>query len=287
MHEPSNDVADAPIISFADLSVTYADADRPALHGVSLDIRGGEYVGIMGLNGAGKTTLGLCLNGIVPQLLPATMAGRIVVDGRDASHVPVREMARSVGVVFDDPEYQLSRPTVADEVAFGLESLGVAPEAMPARIATALESVGLMGLEDRAPTELSGGQQQRLAIAAVLVMEPPILFMDEPTSNLDPAGAAEVFAVARRLNREAGMTVLVAEHRVEALAEYADRIIVLDEGRVAMQGSLADALGRVDKLAALGLRAPQVTEFAHALAPDALDLPVTVSGALAWLGARA
>ena len=280
-------MADAPIISFADLSVTYPDADRPALHGVSLDIRGGDYVGIMGLNGAGKTTLGLCLNGIVPQLLPATMAGRIVVDGRDAAHVPVREMARSLGIVFDDPEFQLSRPTVADEVAFGLESLGIAPEAMPARITTALEWVGLTGLEDRAPTELSGGQQQRLAIAAVLVMEPAILFMDEPTSNLDPAGAAEVFAVTRRLNREAGVTVLVAEHRVEALAAYADRIIVLDEGRVAMQGSVVDVLGRVDELAALGLRAPQVTEFAHGLAPDDPNLPVTVNGALAWLGARA
>jgi energy-coupling factor transporter ATP-binding protein EcfA2 len=279
-------VADAPMISLVGLSVTYPDAGRPALDGVDLVVWPGETVGIMGLNGAGKTTLGLCLDGIVPQLLPATMSGRLFVDGRDPMAVPVRDMARSVGLVFDNPEYQLSRPTVADEVAFGLESLGVAPDAMPERIARALAAVGLVGFEDRSPLELSGGQQQRLAIAAVLVMEPRILFMDEPTSNLDPAGAAEVFDIARTLARDTGMTVLVADHRVEALAAFAERIMLLHEGRVALDGPTADVLGRVEELDRLGLRPPQVTEFAHALAPTGGGLPVTVAGALAWLGAR-
>ncbi len=260
-------MVDAPIISLAGLTVTYPDAARPALHDVDLDVQAGETVGLMGLTGAGKTTLGLCLDGIVPQLLPASVTGRVIVDGRDATTVPVREMARSIGLVFDNPEYQLSRPTVADEVAFGLESLGVAPEAMHERIARALAAVGLDDLEDRSPLELSGGQQQRLAIAAVLVMEPRILFMDEPTSNLDPAGATGVFEVARRLVRETGMTLLVADHRVEALAAFVDRIVVLDAGRIAMQGTTADVLARVEELDRLGLRAPQVTEFAHALAP--------------------
>jgi energy-coupling factor transporter ATP-binding protein EcfA2 len=134
--------------------------------------------------------------------------------------------------------------------------------------------------------KLSGGQQQRLAIAAVLVMEPRILFMDEPTSNLDPAGAAEVFDIARTLARDTGMTVLVADHRVEALAAFAERIMLLHEGRVALDGPTADVLGRVEELDRLGLRPPQVTEFAHALAPTGGGLPVTVAGALAWLGAR-
>ena len=279
-------MVDAPIISLAGLTVTYPDATRPALNDVDLDVRAGETVGLMGLTGAGKTTLGLCLDGIVPQLLPASVTGRVIVDGRDATTVPVREMARSIGLVFDNPEYQLSRPTVADEVAFGLESLGVAPEAMPERIARALAAVGLDDLEDRSPLELSGGQQQRLAIAAVLVMEPRILFMDEPTSNLDPAGATDVFEVARRLVRETGMTLLVADHRVEALAAFVDRIVVLDAGRIAMQGPTADVLGRVEELDRLGLRAPQVTEFAHALAPEERHLPMTIEATLAWLGAR-
>ncbi len=266
--------------------MNYPDAARPALNDVDLDVRAGETVGLMGLTGAGKTTLGLCLDGIVPQLLPASVTGRVIVDGRDATTVPVREMARSIGLVFDNPEYQLSRPTVADEVAFGLESLGVAPEAMPERIARALAAVGLDGVEDRTPLELSGGQQQRLAIAAVLVMQPRILFMDEPTSNLDSAGATDVFEVARRLVRETGMTLLVADHRVEALAAFVDRIVVLDAGRIAMQGSTADVLGRVEELDRLGLRAPQVTEFAHALAPAEGDLPMTIEATLEWLGGR-
>jgi energy-coupling factor transporter ATP-binding protein EcfA2 len=279
-------VADAPIVSFAGLGVTYAGSDRPALSGVDLEVGAGEAVGIMGLTGAGKTTLGLCLNGVVPQLLPASVTGRLVVDGRDPTSVPVREMARSVGIVFDNPEYQLSRPTVAAEVALGLESRGVAPEAMPERIAAALEAVGLAGFEERSPLELSGGQQQRVAIAAVLVMEPRILVMDEPTANLDPGAAADVFALARRLNREAGMTLLIAEHQVEALAACADRIVVLDGGHVALSGPTGEVLRRVDELAALGLRPPQVTEFAHALAPDDRALPITVEGALRWLADR-
>jgi energy-coupling factor transporter ATP-binding protein EcfA2 len=266
--------------------VTYPDAPSPALRGVDLEVEAGAFVALMGLNGAGKTTLGLCLNGVVPQLVPATLEGRITVSDRDPSVEPVREMAATVGLVFDNPAYQLSRPTVAEEVALGLESLGVPPEAMPDRIGRALAAVGLGGLEDRSPFELSGGQQQRLAIAAVLVMEPRILFMDEPTSGLDPAGAAEVLDIVHRLNREAGMTVLLADHRVEALAAYADRLVVLDHGRVAMDGAVAEVLGRVDELAALGLRVPQVTEFAHALAPERRPLPVTVEAAVAWLAAR-
>jgi energy-coupling factor transporter ATP-binding protein EcfA2 len=279
-------VADDPIISFADLSVTYPGAVAPALDRLDLVVEAGEYVGIVGLTGAGKTTLGLTLNGIVPQLLPATVAGRVQVVGHDPSTVPVREMARAVGIVFDNPEYQLSQPTVVDEVAFGLESLGVAPDAMPPLIDAALSATGLLGLEDRSPASLSGGQQQRLAIAAVLVMEPAILFMDEPTSNLDPAGSAELFDLARRLNVERGMTVVIAEHDVEALATHADRIVVLADGRVALQGRTAEVLGRVDDLDRLGLRAPQVTAFAHALAPDATDLPLTVPDAVRWLEAR-
>jgi len=277
----------APIISFADLTVTYAGSDTPALRGIDLEVAPGECVGIIGLNGAGKTTLGLCLNGVVPQLLPATVSGRALVAGRDPTATPVREMARTVGVVFDNPEYQLSQATAAEEVAFGLESLGAGPESMPARIAAALAAVGLAGLEERSPHALSGGQQQRLAIASVLVMEPAILVMDEPTSNLDPVGTADVFDIVRRLNRDAGMTVVIAEHDVEALAAHVDRIVVLAAGRVALEGRSPEVFGRVEELAALGLRPPGVTELAHALAPDDRDLPVTIDGALAWLEARA
>ena len=278
-------MSDAPLISIADLSVTYAGADRPTLDGIDLEVRAGEYIGIIGLNGSGKTTLGLSLNGVVPHARPADVSGRIAVAGSDPRTQAVHDNARVVGIVFDNPEFQLSQPTVEDEVAFGLENLGVEPSDMPARIAEALALVGLEGVEARSPFALSGGQQQRLALASVLVMRPRVLFLDEPTSNLDPVGKADVLAIVDRLQGENGMTVLVADHDVEALAEHADRIVILDAGRLVMDGPPSDVLGRVDELAARGLRVPQVTRFAHALRPGADDLPVTVSTAIAWLAA--
>jgi energy-coupling factor transporter ATP-binding protein EcfA2 len=277
--------ADRPLISIVGLTVTYPGAERPALEGIDLEVREGEYVGIMGLNGAGKTTLGLCLNGVVPNLRPADVNGRIEVAGADPRSSVVREMARTVGIVFDNPEFQLCQLTVAEEVAFGLENLGVDPIEMPARIAGALTAVGLDGLEERSPLHLSGGQQQRLAIASVVVMRPRILFLDEPTSNLDPAGKADILTIADRLRRT-GITVLIAEHEVESLAEHADRIVVLDAGRVVFDGPPRVVLTRVEELARIGLRVPQVTEFAHAFRPADIDLPVTIPDAVAWLETR-
>jgi energy-coupling factor transport system ATP-binding protein len=281
-------------VSIEGLTFAYAGTDRPALDDISLEIRRGEYLGVMGLNGAGKTTLGLLLDGIVPQSLPGQYAGRVVVEGRDALVTPVREMARVVGIVFDNPEFSMSQATVAEEVALGLEHLGVPTAEMQARVAEALAYVGLEALAGRDPLSLSGGEQQRLSIASVLAMRPSVLFMDEPTSNLDPAGKASVVALARRLSRERGMTVIVAEHEVEVLAEHADRILVLDAGRIAMLGTPAEVFARASELAALGLRAPQASELAIALDPTLADrvpvtadrVPVTADQAVAWLVAR-
>jgi energy-coupling factor transporter ATP-binding protein EcfA2 len=191
-------------------------------------------------------------------------------------------------MVFDNPEFQMSQITAAEEVALGLENIGVPYEEMVPRIAAALDLVGLAGFDERSPMGLSGGQQQRLAIAATLVMKPTVLFMDEPTSNLDPLGKEEVFEIARKLNKEEGLTVIVAEHEVEVLAQYADRIIVLHQGSIALQGTPAEVFSQVDRIRELGLRVPQVTEFAHGIAGGAAgELPVTTDGALAWLEARA
>ncbi len=280
-------MADDSIIAIADLGFRHARAERRALRGIDLEIRRGEYVALIGLNGAGKSTLGLCLNGIVPHMLPGELTGTVRVAGVDPAAMPVREMARTVGIVFDDPESQMSQITAAEEVALGLENLGVPPAEMPERIATALRLVGLEGIEERAPMGLSGGEQQRLAIASVLAMRPSIVFMDEPTSNLDPLGKAQVFEIARRLNQERGMTVIVAEHEVEVLAEYADRVVVLHEGRIVLQGSPQEVLGQVELLESLGLRSPQVTEFARALSGASDALPVTIDETIPWLEARA
>ena len=213
--------------------------------------------------------------------------GKVTVEGLDASSTPVREMARTVGIVFDNPEFQMSQVSAAEEVALGLENLGVPTEEMPPRVSAALTTVGLPGFEERSPMGLSGGQQQRLAIASVLAMHPRILFMDEPTSNLDPIGKEEVFELARKLNREDGLTVIVAEHECEVLAAYADRIVVLDKGKIVMVGTPSEVFARGPELAKLGLRVPQATELALAVnGVGAKNVPVTTEQAVKWVEAR-
>ena len=273
-------------VRFENVSYTYPTGDAPALHAIDLEILSGEYVAIMGLNGAGKTTLGLCINGVVPTMLAGTLEGTVTVDGLDVSEYPVREMSKVVGMVFDNPEFQMSQATVADEVALGLESNGVDPADMDELIDDALRRVGLAGLQERSPFSLSGGQQQRLAIAAVLAMRPKVMVLDEPTSNLDPVGKDEVFEMAAALNTENGMTVVMIEHEVDVMARYADRVIVMDHGAIVMNGAPQDILARVHDLAALGLRAPDVAAVTASL-NDRLDLdlavPVTLEPAVELL----
>ncbi|MDZ4045590.1 MAG: ATP-binding cassette domain-containing protein [Rhodoglobus sp.] len=274
-----------PIITFDSVTYSYPSTDAAALHDISFEIEAGEYVAVLGLNGAGKTTLGLCVNGVVPTMLGGDLTGTVTVAGLDVSEYPVREMSKIVGVVFDNPEFQMSQMSVAEEVALGLENAGVPYEEMKRIIPETLELVGLGGFEERSPLGLSGGQQQRLAIAAVLAMRPQILIMDEPTSNLDPIGKQEVFDMAARLNKERGMTVIVIEHEVEVMARYADRVIVLDGGRVVMNGTPQEIFSRVDDLAALRLRVPESAELATILRTEYGDwsgpVPITTEPAVA------
>jgi energy-coupling factor transport system ATP-binding protein len=255
------------IIEIKNLTFTYAaSADRkPALKDINLTIHEGEYVALLGLNGSGKTTLLLCLNGVIPNMIQGDFAGEVRVEGIDTFEHPVREMAKIVGMVFDNPEFQLSQMTVAEEIALGLENLGVPYDEMHTTIAEVLKIVGLTGLDERSPFGLSGGQQQRLSIASALSMHPKILVMDEPTSNVDPIGKEEIFLVAEKLNRERNMTVIMAEHEVEVMAAYADRIVVMDHGEIILNGTPQEVFSHVETLQKLGLRVPQVTDLAYRL----------------------
>jgi energy-coupling factor transport system ATP-binding protein len=252
-------------ISIENLTYEYADGTGLALNDISIDIERGEYVAVVGACGAGKTTLCLSINGIVPHMLMGEMGGRVTVDGMATDSHDVREMARIVGMVFDNPEFQLSQISVEEEIALGLESRGVPREEMLHRIPDVLEIVGLPGYEKRSPMALSGGQQQRLAMAAALAISPEILVLDEPTSNLDPIGKQEVFEVCAKLNRERGTTIIIAEHEVEAIAVYADRVYVLDQGSILVGGTPREVFSQVTALRSVGLRVPQVTELADTL----------------------
>ncbi len=274
-----------PVIALAGFGFRHVAASREALDRVTLEVRLGEYVGVLGAPGAGVTTLLTALDGVVPQLVRGETFGAISVLGRDPRVVPVREWARHVGLVFDDPSLGATQATVADEVAFGLENLGVPAAEMDPRITAALNSVGLAGFESRVPSTLSGGELQRLAIACALVTGPSILVLDEPSANLDPAGRRAVFGILRRLNREHGVTILVADQAVEAFADDATRIVVLDQGRVVADGVPADVLGSPATLGRLGIRSTESAVLGEALGLPA-PVPTTVEQIARRLGRR-
>lgn len=250
-----------PVIEIRNLTFTYPVTEQTSLHDINLTIYEGEYVALLGLNGAGKTTLLLCLNGVVPNMIVGEMEGNVTVNGMNTRDYPTRELAKVVGMVFDNPEFQLTQTSVAEEIALGLENLGISTLDMQVIIDDVLKTVGMEGLQERSPFELSGGQQQRLAIASALAMRPEIFVMDEPTSNIDPIGKEEVIAVAAKLNKEKHMTVIMAEHEVEVIAAYADHVVVIDHGEIILDGTPHEVFEQIDVLEKIGLRPPQVTEF--------------------------
>ncbi|MFD9035629.1 ATP-binding cassette domain-containing protein [Streptomyces sp. NPDC059567] len=218
------------MIRFENVSVRYGDAPEPTLRDLDLTIPEGELVLLVGPSGVGKSTLLGAVSGLVPHFTGGTLTGRVTVAGRDTRTHRPRELADVVGTVGQDPLAHFVTDTVEDELAYGMESLGLAPEVMRRRVEETLDLLGLAELRDRPIATLSGGQQQRVAIGSVLTPHPKVLILDEPTSALDPAAAEDVLAVLQRLVHDLGTTVLLAEHRLERVVQYADRVLLLPEG---------------------------------------------------------
>lgn len=245
-----------------------AEPVRLALDGVDLEVRRGEFLAILGMNGSGKSTLARHLNAL---LLPR--AGRVLVDGLDTREERNLWAIRDrVGMVFQNPDNQIVAAVVEEDVAFGPENQGLPPAEIRARVAEALEAVGMSEHRERSPHLLSGGQKQRVAIAGALAMRPACLVLDEPTAMLDPSGRAEVLAVVRRLNRELGMTVVWITHFMEE-AVVADRVIVMAGGRVQMAGTPREVFSQVDRIRALRLDLPPAVQTAERLRAAGVPLP--------------
>jgi energy-coupling factor transport system ATP-binding protein len=245
------------------VSYIYPESSNLVLKNISLAIHRGEFLGIIGPTGAGKTTLCLTLNGIVPQFYGGRFFGYATVAGLDTLTHPVSTLARYVGAVFEDPETQLLATSIENEIAFTLENLRLPREEIKARIPKVLAAVRLEGMEKKSPGELSGGQKQRLAIAAALAVQPALLILDEPTSQLDPVGSQEVFATIKELNRHLGVTIVMVSHAAEEMAEYADRLVLLRDGAIEAMGTPAEIYSQVQLLQENALRPPQVaTTFA-------------------------
>lgn len=234
------------------LRCTYEGADRPALSGVDCDVPPGSLTVVMGATGAGKTTLARCLTNIVPCFLAGDRAGEVLLQGESIAGLRVGELAGRIGMVFQDFEAQLFSSDVTQEIVFGLEHTGVAPSEMAARVRDALSTVGLPGFEGRDPGTLSGGEKQRLSIAGLLALRPPVLVLDEPTTDLDPVGRRDVFAVLAGLRRER-LAILLIEHDVGA-AVAADHLLLLRDGRVVASGPPAIVLANVSGCAEAGVR---------------------------------
>jgi energy-coupling factor transporter ATP-binding protein EcfA2 len=282
-------VAHAPreIILAKNLGFQYAGARKAAIHGIDFTIKENEFILLTGPSGCGKTSLCRCLNGLIPNFYQGEWTGELLVDGLSVTTQLTSELSRRVGYVFQNPENQLFALTVEKDIAFGPENLGLSREEIRQRVDEAMNVTSTLPLKDLAPYELSGGQQQRVALAGVLAMKPSVIVLDEPTSFLDPRTAEEVMRATDDLRRELGLTIVVVEHRLDLVARYAERIVVMDGGKIVADGGLEETLDeKFDLLEGLGVGVPRVSLLWTMLRRDGLvsgKVPTHVESAAASL----
>lgn len=259
------------VIETRNLTYTYPGAAKPSISDVSIKVEKGQFVLITGPSGCGKTTLCRTFNGLIPHFYQGELKGEITVADIDVTKHPTYEMAKHVGLVFQNPENQLFALSVEKDVAFGLENLGFSREEMRKRVDWAMNLTGIYDLRERSPHEMSGGQQQRVAIAAVLAMQPEIMVLDEPTSFLDPLSAEKIFKVIHDFNKNLGLTVVLVEHRLDLTAKYADHIIIMDEGKVRFEGETREVLSN-EETRLIGVGIPKATLLYQMLKKEGANL---------------
>ena len=275
-----DDTMKSPVIEVKNFWWQYEGSIDWALKDINLEIFKGEFLGIMGRTGAGKSTLCNSMMGITAHRIPGRMKGYIRVFGMDTRSTSIYKIAEKVGIVFQDPETQFIMTTVEDEIALALENKGLPREEIQSRILEALEFVDLdEKYLEKSPLELSGGEKQKVAIAAVLALRPEILILDEPTSDLDPMGKSMVFSVIEKLRHVQKMTIVMVSHESERIAQYANRIVILDNGRIVMEGDPREIFKDIEKVKSYGVRPPQVAEL-YKILTGKDDIPLTVDEAI-------
>ncbi|MBK8824929.1 MAG: ABC transporter ATP-binding protein [Anaerolineales bacterium] len=271
-------------INLQNVTYQYPLTKTPVLQNINLQVNEGEFVAVIGPNGAGKSTLCYALAGFVPHFFKGEISGSIEVAGVESSKSTLDEWVMNVGLAFQNPFNQISgaKYTVFEEIAFGLENSGVPREEMKARVEEAMKLTDISDLADRSPYSLSGGQQQRVALTSILVMQPKLLVLDEPTSQMDPIGTREVFSVVRKM-AEGGMTVVMVEHKMEWIAQFADRVIALKDGQILLEGKPNEVLTS-NILAENGFGVSRYTSTAREAKKQGLwrkeNLPVTLDEAV-------
>ena len=263
------------MIKSEDLVFKYVNAEeqteKVAINHVSMEVKKGEFLVILGHNGSGKSTMAKHMNAL---LLPS--GGKMYVDGLDTSDIEnLWEVRRRAGMVFQNPDNQLVATIVEEDVAFGPENLGVDPKEIRERVDDSLKAVGMYEYRKHAPHLLSGGQKQRIAIAGILAMRPKCIVLDEPTAMLDPSGRNEVMKTIKEVNKKFGITIILITHYMDEAAQ-ADRIIVMDKGDKVMEGVPREIFSQVEKIKSIGLDVPQVTELAYELQKEGVDISTEI-----------
>lgn len=267
------------MIQIENLSFTYETGSKPALSEVSLSIEEGDFVGIIGESGAGKTTLGHCINGVVPHHFHGDYYGKVIVEGNDTFELALTDISRIVGTVSQDIDSSMVAAVVEDELLYGLENFSVPAEEVEPRIERALLDVGIADLRRRRISTLSGGQKQKVALAAIMALSPKVVLLDEPTAELDPQSSKQIFDLLRALN-ERGVTVIIIEQKVMLLAEYAKHLVVMEHGRIALQGTVREVLSHACRMVEIGINCPRVTLLGVELSERGLgqgEVPLTVA----------
>jgi energy-coupling factor transporter ATP-binding protein EcfA2 len=273
------------LVRVSDLTYYYQGEQERVLQDIDLEVHAGEFVLVIGPSGCGKSTLALCLNGIIPTVLGGRIKGRVYVEGVDTRETTVYELGTKIGIVFQDPDAQLCNLYVEEEIAFGPANLMMDKSEVLRRVEKALEDVGESEIRHKLIYEISGGQKQRVAIGSILAMEPKMLLFDEPTANLDPLGAVQIFDLMKEINREMGITVIVIEHNVDSVMCHADRLILMEQGAIRCNGVPRELMKEKGRfiLDDLGLRIPQVCELGLIMEERGVSLepfPLTVGEAV-------
>lgn len=258
------------MIEIKELTFKYSGSKKNALENVSLTIEKGDFVGLIGESGAGKTTLCSCINGLIPHHYTGDFYGSVKIQGTDTFDIEPGKLALKVGSVFQDVDSQLVSFFVEDEILFGLENFGIPKDQIEQRITAALEALEIQELRHREISTLSGGQKQKVAIAAILALEPDILVLDEPTGELDPASSVQIFKLLQKLNKEKGITIVVAEQKIILLCEYVKKLIVLEKGTLIHYGEIRSTLTHQKEMEEAGINCPRVLTLTSRMAEEGL-----------------
>jgi energy-coupling factor transport system ATP-binding protein len=270
------------MIEFKDFSFKYKKSENNALSGINISIKKGDFVGVIGNSGAGKSTFTYALNGVIPHHFDGDFYGEVIINGLDTVESSPSELSLTVGSVFQDIDGQMVSSVVEDEILFGLENFGVPHHEIEKRVTDILKMVGIEDLRYRNISSLSGGQKQKVAIAAVVVLMPDILVLDEPTAELDPQSSLQIFNMLKMLNEKIGITIIVVEQKIMLLSEFTKRLLIIKDGGIYLDGTPQEVLKDTAILKLIGVNCPRVASLANNLSERKLyngAVPVNIDEA--------